>query len=230
MAKKVIGISIDGVIRDYLFNFDKMYRKEFIKNDSLVEMEGEMGQFRLSESGLPTDEEFDKLRALTEEKIHLPVDTYDIRNHYIFNSEDELNKFMYEDFVLEIFGTSPTYPRSMDYANKIQTMAIDSGDFEVVLLSRERGRAVTATYHFLSKSGCRIEAIKFVQNHEDKWDYCDILIDDSPTAFENKPEGKMGIKMMREYNKYTITDHEFESLLPIANEEFISGIINPKTI
>ena len=37
--KKTLGISIDGVIRDMHQQFDKQYRKVFIKNDELVKMD-----------------------------------------------------------------------------------------------------------------------------------------------------------------------------------------------
>jgi hypothetical protein len=38
---KKLGISIDGVIRNYLDAFDKQYRKTFIYNESIVEMNEE---------------------------------------------------------------------------------------------------------------------------------------------------------------------------------------------
>lgn len=39
---KTIGISLDGVIRDFYTEFDKQYRKAFIHNPSLVEMNRDM--------------------------------------------------------------------------------------------------------------------------------------------------------------------------------------------
>ena len=71
---KKLGISIDGVIRNYLEAFDKQYRKHFIYNESIVEMSEE---FQYKE---PTEQDLeDKTKKIedpegnTEENKYLTI-------------------------------------------------------------------------------------------------------------------------------------------------------------
>jgi len=84
---KKLGISIDGVIRNYLDAFDKQYRKAFIYNESIVEMSEE---FKYKE---PTEMDIEakakQIEERTKELISLPVDSPDLLNHYQFNEIKE---------------------------------------------------------------------------------------------------------------------------------------------
>ena len=84
---KKLGISIDGVIRDYLDAFDKQYKKAFIHNPNLVDMSDE---FKFRE---PTQQEIEerakKIEEETKNRISLPVDTVDLLNHYQFDETPE---------------------------------------------------------------------------------------------------------------------------------------------
>ena len=86
---KTIGISIDGVIRNYIGAFDKQYRKTYIFNPNIVEMDEE---FKYKE---PTEEDLEKttkrIQEETKKRISLPVDTYDLLNHYQFYETPEYN-------------------------------------------------------------------------------------------------------------------------------------------
>lgn len=220
--KKVIGVSIDGVIRNMHAGFDKSYRKAFIKNDSLVQMNE---KFEYVPDSADTDE-IDLLQKMVDEKIHLPVDTFDLMNHYHFESKEEFDKFL-EDYSFEILGSAPFFHRAMDSINRIQALAESSGVFDVILLSTEKSQSRISTYHFLAKSGCKVGSLKFVDEHSKKWDYCDIIIDDCPYVFESKPEGKVSIKMSRPYNAYSQADHSFESAADIG-ADFLVKIFKPQ--
>jgi hypothetical protein len=222
MAKKIIGISIDGVIRNMHAGFDKSYRKAFIKNDSLVQM-NEKFEF-VPDS--PVEDEIDSLQRMVDEKIHLPVDTFDLMNHYHFESKEECDKF-FDDYSFEILGSAPFFHRAMDSINRIQALAESSGVFDVVLLSTEKSQSRISTYHFLAKAGCRVGALRFVDEHTMKWDYCDIIVDDCPYVFESKPAGKVSIKISRPYNAYSEADHSFESASEIS-ADFIVKILKPQ--
>lgn len=91
---KKLGISIDGVIRDFHEAFDKQYKKSFIFNPTIVEMDEE---FRYRE---PTEKEAEerakKIEEDTKNRISMPVDTVDLLNHYQFDETPEFevdNKF-----------------------------------------------------------------------------------------------------------------------------------------
>jgi hypothetical protein len=57
-----------------------------------------------------------------------------------------------------------------------------------------------STFFFLSKTGCKIENIRFVTDYAKKWDGIDVLIT-NPKALESKPEGKISIKVNASYKK-----------------------------
>jgi hypothetical protein len=47
--KKILAIGVDGTIRDVHSQFDNWYRRTFIKNDSLVEMDDNYNYVESSE-------------------------------------------------------------------------------------------------------------------------------------------------------------------------------------
>jgi len=219
--KKTIGIGIDGVVRDMFSQFDKIYRKTFIRNEALVQMDDNYTYIPGDE---PTEELLDKIEEVEKEKIHLPVDTFDLLNHYSFPDKESFDKFFFDN-AFEIFGSSSQYPRSFDVINRLQGFGEMSGLFDVVLLSKEKEMQISSTYHFLSKSGCKIKNIKFINEYQEKWNHCDVIIDDCPTVFENKPEGKISIKINQEYNVYSEVDYSFNSVNEI-NEKFLLKILD----
>ena len=166
----------------------------------------------------------DKIEEIEKEKIHLPVDTFDLLNHYSFPDKESFDKFFFDN-AFEIFGSSSQYPRSFDVINRLQGFGEMSGLFDVVLLSKEKEMQISSTYHFLSKSGCKIKNIKFINEYQEKWNHCDVIIDDCPTVFENKPEGKISIKINQEYNVYSEVDYSFNSVNEI-NEKFLLKILD----
>jgi hypothetical protein len=221
--KMILGISLDGVIRDMYSKFDDVYRKAFINNDSLIEAD-ENFTYALPES-VKDESEINKLEKLVNERINLPVNS-DLQNHYQFDSLESFQNF-FQEYAFEIFATAGTFPKTPDTLNRLQGFGKTNGIFDTVLLVKGTDKIVTSTYHFLAKIGCKINKIIFVENDIDKWDYCDVLIDDSPESFENKPDGKTSIKISHEYNAYSDSDYSFETLNAIYNELFILKIFRP---
>ena len=207
---KKLGISIDGVIRNYLDAFDKQYRKHFIFNESIVEMSDE---FQYKE---PTEQDLEERTKMIEKKIKelisLPVDSNDLLNHYefkeikqfatdnVFNPEkpdiifdnfkdfdnkiltpqESLEKFMYEQYPFKIFGDSEEYVNAMSHFNRIQSYGLQNNLFETVLITDLKTNAITANYFFLHKTGCRAKVMQVVKDSSDKWNYCDVLVDANP--------------------------------------------------
>ena len=161
---KKLGISIDGVIRNYLDAFDKQYRKAFISNPNLVEMNEE---FQLKP---PTEQDLEDAAKKMEEKakelITLPVDSADLLNHYQFKEikefenenafdssesdaafqnfnvfdnkiltpQEALNQFMYEKYPFRIFGDSDEYTNAMSHFNRIQAYGLQNNLFEIFVV------------------------------------------------------------------------------------------------
>lgn len=251
---KKLGISIDGVIRNYLDAFDKQYRKQFIFNESIVEMTDE---FQYKE---PTEQDLDDRTKMMEEKakelISLPVDSPDLLNHYQFKEikefetensfkpdeenilfenfnsfenktltpQDALERFMYEKHPFKIFGDSEEFQGAMGYFNRIQAYGLQNNLFETVLITDLKSAAITANYFFLHKTGCRARNVQVVKDNEDKWNYCDVLVDVNPEAIQCKPEDKVSIKIDRLYNQYDDADYTLRTLKELNNEELLNKL------
>lgn len=215
---KIIGFSIDGVVRDKFTQFDKMYRKKFIRNDQLVKMDE---YFRFVPDEEETDGEIARLQSIVNEKIKYPVDTYDLRNHYKFEDNQEFDSFLNQDYVFEIFGSAPPIPKAMDKINKLQKLGESNSCYEVVIFSQEEDQAVQATYHFLAKAACRIKKVVFEKDLSRMWDFCDVIVTDNPEIMECKPNGKTCLKIEAEYNQYDNADFSFKSVNDIEDSFFV---------
>jgi len=260
---KKLGISIDGIIRNYHESFDKQYKKVFVHNPHLVDMDEE---FKLKE---PSEQELEeravKMQKETENRISLPIDTPDLLNHYQFDEvpefenknsfktpkdseflnwgasgkalkmdmemgnkilspEEALNQFMYEKYPFKIFGDAEEFQNAMSYFNRIQAFGLRNKLFETVLLSDLKSNAISANYYFLHKVGSRARNIQIVEDTVDKWNYCDVLVDVLPEVFQNKPEGKVAIKIDREYNQWDGADYTMKSLKDVNNEVLLKKL------
>ena len=112
----------------------------------------------------------------------------------------------------------------MDNVNLIQSFGIANNLFDVLLISKGKDQAVMSTYHFLAKNGCKIKNIKFVDEYVEKWNYCDVLIDDCPIIFENKPSNKISLKINHMYNVWSEADYSFNSIAEVNNNDFLYKI------
>jgi hypothetical protein len=148
------------------------------------------------------------------------VTDFDLLNFFKFDNVDKLNSFMYLEAPLEIFGHADQVSDGL--MNKFNEF-INEIDFEeehqIELVSREVNKAIPSTLFFLSKTGCRAKNIRFVSKHEDEWGGADVLITANPKALENKPEGKIGVKVKTSYNKEIKSDYEIDSILDFINDE-----------
>jgi len=232
---KKLGIAIDGVIRDYLTQFDKQYRKSFIHNASIVSFSDNF------EAEMTTDEEEEKLAREIEKKVNdritLPVDTNDLLNHYDFEEgnqlgtdniltpKEKLEEFIHEKYPFQIFGQAEQYGDAMRFVNEIQKFGLDNNLFETVLYSKLKSQSISATYFFLSKNECRIKNVKFLERDEDPWDLFDVIIDSEPEVFENKKTNdNKSIKISRPYNQWNEADYSFDDIKEVYDEKFLNKL------
>lgn len=216
---KTLGITINGVLRDFNFQFEKLYRKTFIKNESLIGISDEFFAVEEEES----QEEYEKIKNLERELINIPVDTADLLNHFKFDDAESFNKFL-EDYTFPIYGAAPAMPKSFDTLLKIQQISEASKYYEVVLISTEKSQEISSTLHFLAKNGARIKNIKFVDRYSEVWKHCDIVLSETPEVFETKPEGKLSVKFETLYNTYSQSDYSIKNLSDFVEIEFLKGI------
>ena len=205
-----IGITIDGVVRDFITKFELVYDKYY-----------------------PViDEE-------TGDNVVIERDIKDLELYKYFKfsgdtpseEETELNKFMYVDASLEIFGHAGEVKlNSVEYLNQLHNLIEDMGHTPIII-SKELNNSKSATLFFLSKLSCKVNTIKFVRNFKDKWDYVDVLITASPTTLLNKPADKISIKVINTYNKDCNSDYTIVDLKElIEDKNTLSKILNTETI
>ncbi len=147
-----------------------------------------------------------------------------------FEDINKLNSFLYLEAPLEIFGHADQMSDGL--MNRFNTFLMDIKDdeeHEIEIVSREIDKSIPSTYFFLSKTSCRADKVRFVQNYADKWNGLDVLITASPEALEAKPVGKISIKVKASYNQDVAADYEIDSILDfIKDSDLRDKILNTK--
>ncbi len=162
----------------------------------------------------------------------LPVTNENLLKHFPFpNGEKELESFIYEEFVLEIFAHANEIKlNTMFYVNQLADKVKKMGH-EVIIVSKQFAKSKPATLFFLSKTGCLVDKIIFVQNSSDKWKYVDIMVDDSPEVLNSKPEGKISIKFDTEYNKEVKSNYSIDDIkILLEDDKFLNEILNSEFV
>jgi hypothetical protein len=200
-----IGIEINGVLRDTIGKFTQLYEKHMIE-----ENESDNQVFEMDLSG--NTEELVSVEKF-EYKILSDVTSLNLMNHFSFNDDDDLYKFMYNDFVMQIFGhAGSTETFTFNDLNDIYLKYRDN--HELLIVSDEIGKSKPASLFFLSKFGCQLEKIKFYSNltKNTMWDEIDILLTANPDLILEKPNDKIVVKYNTIYNKDVNSDYEISTL------------------
>lgn len=173
---------------------------------------------------------YEKYMEKTIDLKENPVTSFDLIEHFKFNSVDEMNKFLYLEAALEVFGhADQLHENIMNQFNMFLMDIKDDEEHEVFIVSREAVKSIPSTYFFLSKLGCRADKIIFTQNHEEMWDDVDVLITANPKALESKPEGKISVKINCSYNTNAKADFELDNVIEFMKDEDLrEKILNTK--
>lgn len=158
------------------------------------------------------------------------ITSFDLKKHFDFESEKDINRFLYDEASLEIFGhADQMYENLMTKFNMFLVDIDDEEEHTIELVSREFLKSIPSTLFFLSKLGCRATNIRFVKQNEDEWGDVDVLITANPKALESKPDGKISIKIKAPYNKNVMGDYELDSILEfITDTSLREKILNIK--
>jgi hypothetical protein len=205
-----VGITIDGVIRDFITKFELVYDKYYPVVDE------ETGE---------------------NVEIERDIKDLDLLKYFKFsgNTVDEetleLNKFLYVDASLEIFGHAGEVKlNSVEHLNQLHNIIEDMGHTPVII-SKELNNSKPATLFFLSKFSTKVNNIIFVRDYKDKWDHVDVLITANPTALRYKPNDKISIKVINTYNKDVETDYTLVDLKELVDDKkTLEKILNTETV
>ena len=148
------------------------------------------------------------------------VTNFNLIEHFKFDDINKLNSFLYLEAPLEIFGHADQMSDGlMNHFNNFIMDINDDGEHQVELVSREIDKSIPSTYFFLSKTSCRIGNLRFVKQNSEEWGYCYVLITANQVALENKPSGKISVKVKASYNKDVAADYEIDSILDFIRDE-----------
>lgn len=210
-----IGIEINGVLRNTVGKIEQTYQKFYL--DSYQEEYGTTDTYNIDLSG--NTESIDLPKPFKYE-MDLPVTSLELKDHFKFETDEELYSFLFEEFTMEIFGhAQSTEYMTFNDLNEIYHNVRDKHD--LVIVSDEIGKSKPASLFFLSKFGCLIEKVKFYSNTtiNSMWNEIDVLLTANPTLLLEYPSDKLLIKYETEYNKniktlYSIKNlKEFEEIL-----------------
>lgn len=197
-----IGISIDGVLRDFLGKVGDTYEKYFPTEEDKDPIEVldydlekwlEFPEEENKQGEVEFDPNFEESKFMEEEQTIEIVKT---------KNKVTVDEFLYEKCTLEIFG----------YANEITASAMETlnnlilehPEHEFIILSREGGLAIPSTLFFLSKTKSICPNIKFVTEYSKVWDYIDVMVTDHPSILKSKPSNKLSVIVDKIYNEKII--------------------------
>jgi hypothetical protein len=135
-----------------------------------------------------------------------------------FKSRKEFNKFLYEDYVFEIFGEATACEKTLDKKLNLWLLEQENNDdlqnkLQVSISNpREFNASIGCTCFFLSKMATKIREMFFPADSNDIWEKCDVLITADPGLLKSKPEGKTSIKISNDYNEDCEADYTYDSL------------------
>jgi len=192
-----IGITIDGVVRDFITKFESVY-------DKYHPVELEEG----------------------EEPFERDIKDLDLLKWFKFTGgTKELNQFLYVDASLEIFGhAGETKLNSVEHLNQLHNIIEDMGHTPIII-SKELNNSKPATLFFLSKLSSKVNSIIFVKDYNKKWDFVDVLVTANPTSLDTKPKDKVSIKVINHYNKDCDSDYTVIDIKELLDDKKILGKI-----
>ena len=179
-----IAIDLNDVLRAYTRNFAKVFKQEY-------------------------DHTFDS--------DTIEITTNNLEKVFPFENKTEYNRFVYQDYPFELFGKcdamSKETPAALTlWANKIKDIDTEEPIDIMIVSAMEYGLSIQSSYFFLSKLGCKVREVYFPTDSLTIWDKCDVLVTANPKLLENKPEGKISIKIVADYNSENVADEAFTNV------------------
>jgi len=211
--KLVVGIDINEVLRAQWIKFDNLYEQEFgtigIPEEPYVfdyfntyKWEDVVEKTKVLKEPEDIPENINPIEYQIDENGNAPADAFLFTNESAkLTAKEVYNRFMYEDFVFELFARAPQMYRGLDL--HVQQFCKKYSNFvDFVVVSKENWFSTPSTLSFLATMLSRFKNIRFVDESIEKWDGVDILITADPEILKNDvPKGKHIIKVSRPFNE-----------------------------
>lgn len=152
-----------------------------------------------------------------------------------FDNDSSYYKFLYEDYVFEIFAEAEVTEKMIDKKLNLWHIDLNSAEdleeeVELMLYNPfEFNASIGFTHFFLSKIATRIRETFFPTVSSDVFDKCDVLITAEPKLLKNKPINKIIVKIETEYNKECDSDFTYKTFGEFLDDkEIINKLIEFK--
>jgi len=231
MAKKIVGIDLDEVVRSKWIQFDRFYAQEF--GEEGISMPFDTYDLRkhyefkdtVFENNYLNEELPDDISPVEyivdKETGEAPVDHMAFRKRSEKKTADEIfNQFLYEDFLVEIFGSAPTLYRGLDIHLRMFKEAYNN-EIDIVLFSSEKEESISPSLFFLSKIRPNIRKYIFPEKPEDIWREVDIVITTDPRIISATPVDKRVVVLARPHNTSQTGD-----LKVINLQDLFTSVVN----
>lgn len=157
---------------------------------------------------------------------NLDFSTNDFQKIFGFKDKESYEKFLYDEYSFEIFGeakgTEDLIGDKINHWILKMEDEFEDGDFEVILSNtREFNQSIGCTYFFLSKIATRVRKVFFPKDSNDIWEECDVLVTADVDLLKSKPEGKISVKILTDYNKDCESDYSYDKLSDFLEDEKI---------
>ena len=211
----IIGVSVNGVLRDFFGRVEKMHTKYFNPEDGqevqVMDYDLEKWLWFPQEEVVRNEIEFN---PNFNEKEFLVSESTSQDTQEVKDDEITVEDFIYDKCCLEIFGyADEVIDGAVQSINDLELhLKMIGKEHEIIITSREAGRSVPSTLFFLSKTGCMIQDLKFTMGTTDCWNYVDIMITDHPEILKSKPENKKVIKIEKPFNEEISSDYTVRSV------------------
>jgi len=205
--KTKVGIDLDGVLRDTFLKISQIYEKNYLEEYS-DEFSEPIKTYTLDESG---NTSLNEIEDNFKYEMIFPLVNLELKEHFKFPTEDDFYNFLYEDFVMQIFGHSPS--TEMDTFVVLNDL-IESNkeNYEFSIFSKGVGKSKPASLFFISKFGCLIDSVIFYNNNnlQKKLSNYDVIITSNPEIIKLYPE--KCVKFKTSYNKDVIANCETDTI------------------
>jgi hypothetical protein len=238
MTKKVLAIDLDEVIRSKWLQFDRFYAQEFTEEGIKTPFDTYdlRNHYQFNESietvnylndDLPDDISPTEY-IIDKETGVAPVD------HLAFRKKDEkmtadeaFNKFLYQDFLVEIFSSAPVLYRGLDLDLRKFKLAFEK-DIDILLFSCEKNESISPTLFFISKLRPIIRKFYFPETPEEIWKIADIVITTDPKIIKSKPYYDLNRKVVvlnRPHNETLEGDLKTMNFIDLVENETFKEMI-----
>lgn len=183
-----VHISIDGVLRNFINKFHGQYETAYIDTEPI---DGDDFEYGVLE----------------------PIYNKNLKNHFLFETDDQYNFFRYIEYPMEIYGHATISYNNV--VNELHQLIYDNPNIKFTLVGLDEfAKAKSSTLFFLSKNGIMVENIKFIKTEDlkNEWKNCDLWVSDSEIILKNKPYWKDFIKFETGYNQFFTTKKTINKL------------------